>query len=143
MDLYELIEEILKNIEHIKQLEINLDILRNDGDIKSIINDKKEFRFIKGFLNPYLNTFRYKQAYNELTRYIELGLKHNDTSGCDFMEKHFIKNYVRNTPNEIVIKRLMDYDQLLLLNKATINYIKKLNSEITTTLEIQSEIYKY
>lgn len=143
MDLYELIEEILKNINYIKQLEINLDTLRNDGDIKSIINDKKESRFIKGFLNPYLNTFRYKQAYNELTKNIELGLKYNDFSGYDFMEKHFIKNYVRNTPNEIVIERLMDYDQLLLLNKATIRYIKKLNSEITTTLEIQSETYNY
>ena len=139
MDLDEIIIETLKNIEYIKQLEINLNVLESNGDIKSIINNK----FINGFLNPYLNAFRYRQTYNSLANFIESGTEYNNYCDYDIIEKHFKNEYIKKWTNEFIIKNLLDYDQLLLVNNMTISYIKNLNSEITTTLEIQSEIYNY
>lgn len=143
MDLDEIIIEIFKNIKHVKQLENNLNILAMNGDTKSIINNKKKSKFINGFLNPYLNAFRYRQTYNSLANFIESGTEYNNYCDYDIIEKHFKNEYIKKWTNEFIIKNLLDYDQLLLVNNMTISYIKNLNSEITTTLEIQSEIYNY
>ena len=138
-----MIIEVLKNIEHIKQLEFNFNLLEINGDTKSVINYNKESKFINAFLNPYLNTVKYKQTYNKLDDFIKSGVKYNSFDNYHVVEDFFIKEYVKKPSNDFIIKNLLDYDQLLLVNNAAIGYIKELNSKITMTLQFQTELYNY
>lgn len=143
MELDEIIIKVLKNIEYIKQLEINLNVLESNGDIKSIINNKKKSKFINGFLNPYINTVRYKMTYNTLTEFIESGLNYNQFDGYDIMEAHLKNKNFKKTTNDFFIKRILDYDQLLLIYNMANGYIKELKTNIEIILQAQTKIYNY
>ena len=109
MNLYELIEEVLKNIDYLKNNNMILDFNNN-------------------FLKPYLNTVRYKMLSESLENFINSGSKYDIIDNYNLTEKYFKNHYFKKISNDFIIKNLLDYEQLEIINKTIIKYKKELNN---------------
>lgn len=82
-------------------------------------------------------------TYNTLTEFIESGLNYNQFDGYDIMEAHLKNKNFKKTTNDFFIKRILDYDQLLLIYNMANGYIKELKTNIEIILQAQTKIYNY